>query len=565
MVFCQNFNFANILFNSSFEDGTDNSKPNYVAQTEFLQFWKDNLKKIIEPNSVSYLHSPDWFKEGYGFIDMVEYNPYPQQIHVQANNGTGYIGMGYAELIMQQLSNDNKFQEGLKYYLSMYIRPIVYPVYSYNGYFGYANWNNFVNLKVYAAKKDIIYKNNKIEDICTAEYDDFQDGIFQSIINIADFSISLNNYQPGMWHKISTNFIAPNESFDWIAIEIDEQPSFCDAYILIDDVMIAEGCINGCSSTAGVFDIVVNEKHEKDDPLTFFGLKNITYVELTIKWLQSDIITIIINNPPNIIAWDGKNANGVEVDAANVGYQYLLKVTNDCGTKEYNENFQKLNHSGDPTNPSEYFYFTEVSKPPLPECCQEYIVLQNQYLVQDKTIGAPDPLLYKADIGISAGPVVIIEEDNTVIFEAGQAIDLLPGFTVEQGASFTATITSCDGNSNKSMMLESENTWQYNEYSDLLETTKFEQQESYSESNFTIHPNPFSDSFTISFSQPEETDAKIYLTDAYGRQVLGIFNGSFDKGQHSIDVSTDGITKGLYFCVMETPAGRNVVKVIKTE
>jgi beta-glucanase (GH16 family) len=83
--------------------------------------------------------------------------------------------------------------------------------------------------------------------------------------------------------------------------------------------------------------------------------------------------------------------------------------------------------------------------------------------------------------------------------------------------------------------------------------------------DFHIHPNPFSNSFTISIAQPEQTDAKIYLSDAYGRQVLSIFNGTIDKGQHSIDVSTDGITKGLYFCIMETPAGRNVVKVIKTE
>jgi len=83
--------------------------------------------------------------------------------------------------------------------------------------------------------------------------------------------------------------------------------------------------------------------------------------------------------------------------------------------------------------------------------------------------------------------------------------------------------------------------------------------------NLAIYPNPFTNSLTISIAQPEQTDANIYLTDAYGRQVLGIFNGSIDKGQHSIDVSTEGITKGLYFCIMETPSGRNVVKVVKLE
>jgi Zn-dependent metalloprotease len=158
----------------------------------------------------------------------------------------------------------------------------------------------------------------------------------------------------------------------------------------------------------------------------------------------------------------------------------------------------------------------------------------------------------------------ITPNGKSVTFVAGNEIRLLPGFS--SGDNFRAYIEPCIDLTNKIMMNDNDNHLQYIGYSDILETNKFEKQESFYEDNFfTIHPNPFSNSFTISFTQPEQTDAKIYLTDAYGRQVLGIFSGSVDKGQHSIDVTTDGITKGLYFCIMETPSGRNVLKVVKNE
>jgi bacillolysin len=175
----------------------------------------------------------------------------------------------------------------------------------------------------------------------------------------------------------------------------------------------------------------------------------------------------------------------------------------------------------------------------------------------------PKPVTIRAINTLTAN-CNITPNGEPVTFVAGNEIRLLPGFS--SGDNFSAYIEPCIDISNKNMMSENNNNLHYYEYSDLLETTKLEQYETFSENNiFAIHPNPFSNSFTISIAQPEQTDAKICLTDAYGRQVLGIFSGSIDKGQHSIDVSTDGITKGLYFCVMETPSGRNVVKVVKTE
>ena len=57
-------------------------------------------------------------------------------------------------------------------------------------------------------------------------------------------------------------------------------------------------------------------------------------------------------------------------------------------------------------------------------------------------IGVPGGInLFKAENSISS--FATIPEDETVIFRAGQEIDLLPSFEVELGALFLAEIEGC--------------------------------------------------------------------------------------------------------------------------
>ncbi len=559
----------NLIHNAGFEDG-DGSPQCFGDDFDKIHVWESRFNfcdcgKASDPITGNYCykkhyHSPDLFE----YPQLTGHGSSPFQ-------GTHYIGMSEFELVQQQFFNNNKLEEGMPYIFSMYIYNHSHSLY------GATTFPSSSEIKVYLAKNKIQYKQENCNVIyndcsgfysnfCTSDYISHKTGWTQDIVEIASFDLA--NYNQDEWIFLQETLTqAPDDAYDWLAIEVRTKNGIVDcgnSYIGIDWVMLIPGCINGCSSTAGAEYITINQLHTNDNPFTIFGLKNKTDLHLKIYGIPGNEVVTEYNipNPQNIISWNGKHyLYGTELAPAY--YYYEATITNDCGTKIYDGLISKTNHTYDPTNDvGPNFNYNPVSKPPLPECCQEYIVLHNQYLVQDKTIGAPDPLLYKADIGISAGPKVIIEENNTVIFEAGQAIDLLPGFTVEQGASFTAAITPCEGLSNKSMM--SENNFSYS-FENNSEFWSIKESDSHKIENFQIHPNPFSDSFTISFSQPEQTDAKIFLTDAYGRQVLGIFNGSIDQGQHSIDVSTDGITKGMYFCIMETPSGRKVVKVVKNE
>ncbi len=585
LIFKVQFGFSQyITHNASFEDNSFPSSPTATQidkSFEYVSVWvgdQSNYQTCHEDESNDeynniYLHSPDWFHSLNRPIRELIWNGATWQWEtIIPISGGSFVGMGACELIQQRFfSQDRPLNTG-EYTLSFYFRIAT----GSDLGFGWSNVysNDFANINILLSNKSIEYQNSSCSYWCSScicsKFEDYcikKNKLNQDIIVADQIPVSLNSFPTGTWHKVSTTLNINNNNFEYLVLELQRPSSWisgsnCGVYILIDDVIFV--CSNGCSSTAGAEYITINQLHTNDNPFTIFGLKNKTDLHLKIYGIPGNEVVTEYNipNPQNIISWNGKHyLYGTELAPAY--YYYEATITNDCGTKIYDGLISKTNHTYDPTNDvGPNFNYNPVSKPPLPECCQEYIVLHNQYLVQDKTIGAPDPLLYKADIGISAGPAVIIEEDNTVIFEAGQAIDLLPGFTVEQGAQFTATITPCEGFSNKSIM--SENNFSFSNENDP-EYRNLTESDSHKIENFQIHPNPFSDSFTISFTQPEQTDAKIYLTDAYGRQVLGIFNCSIDKGQHSIDVSTDGITKGLYFCIMETPSGRNVVKVVKTK
>lgn len=70
---------------------------------------------------------------------------------------------------------------------------------------------------------------------------------------------------------------------------------------------------------------------------------------------------------------------------------------------------------------------------------------------------------------------------------------------------------------------------------------------------FVLHqnyPNPFNPSTTISFALPVRSDVKINLTDALGRSLGSIVNGSYEAGSHSVLFDASELPSGNYFITM---------------
>jgi GH35 family endo-1,4-beta-xylanase len=65
-------------------------------------------------------------------------------------------------------------------------------------------------------------------------------------------------------------------------------------------------------------------------------------------------------------------------------------------------------------------------------------------------------------------------------------------------------------------------------------------------------PNPFSNATSINFEIPERSYVDIRIFDIAGRELEAVFSGELEGGSHSVEWNPDGLSSGIYFCLMET-------------
>ncbi len=82
-----------------------------------------------------------------------------------------------------------------------------------------------------------------------------------------------------------------------------------------------------------------------------------------------------------------------------------------------------------------------------------------------------------------------------------------------------------------------------------------------------VRPNPFNPTTTISYSLPRQGDVRLAVYSVTGRLVAVLEDGPRDAGPHSLTWNgTDGrgvgVGSGVYFLVLETPAGTGTRKMV---
>ena len=89
----------------------------------------------------------------------------------------------------------------------------------------------------------------------------------------------------------------------------------------------------------------------------------------------------------------------------------------------------------------------------------------------------------------------------------------------------------------------------------------------FTENNFTVFPNPFSTSFTISFYLPHTQNIGIELTDVLGKVVKQLEKKEYQDGENSIAIDMDAfnLKNGIYLLQIVTENGIIVKKLTKTE
>lgn len=76
------------------------------------------------------------------------------------------------------------------------------------------------------------------------------------------------------------------------------------------------------------------------------------------------------------------------------------------------------------------------------------------------------------------------------------------------------------------------------------------------------YPNPFNPSTLISYSLPGASQVRVAVSNAIGQEVAVLFEGNKPAGKHSHTFSAKGMTSGIYFYSISTPAGKITKKMI---
>jgi WD40 repeat protein len=81
-------------------------------------------------------------------------------------------------------------------------------------------------------------------------------------------------------------------------------------------------------------------------------------------------------------------------------------------------------------------------------------------------------------------------------------------------------------------------------------------------SSFSYYPNPSENTSILKFTMSEYLKVNITLSDAKGAFISLIANDYFDKGEYEINLETEKLAQGTYYCTIETALGKTTKKII---
>ena len=144
--------------------------------------------------------------------------------------------------------------------------------------------------------------------------------------------------------------------------------------------------------------------------------------------------------------------------------------------------------------------------------------------------------------------------DADADFSAGSAIELLPGFTVLNGATFTAQIVDRPCGFSSNGFTSNDN--------DDVASLKASNSTAATNGMGKIYPNPFGDALNVAYEVDEDTPLSIQLVNALGQTIWQQNFGIQSKGAFQTTIPTTDLAKGLYTVLIKTNTGQKVFKAI---
>ena len=175
------------------------------------------------------------------------------------------------------------------------------------------------------------------------------------------------------------------------------------------------------------------------------------------------------------------------------------------------------------------------------------------------TISTPINTTFKQEVSnyIIGSSSVTASAGQSVVFDAGQYVQLKPGFTATAsgGGYFKAYIDGCGGA--LTAIAGNTNTPEHKKQ-DIIAI------EQPSKDALQVYPNPFTNKLTISYNNIGNDKVSIEVFSIAGVRVAVLQQPkTTTKGNHSIDWDAAHIPSGVYIIVLTTDAGKKIQKVVK--
>jgi tyrosinase len=158
----------------------------------------------------------------------------------------------------------------------------------------------------------------------------------------------------------------------------------------------------------------------------------------------------------------------------------------------------------------------------------------------------------------------VVTSGSSCDFRAGKEIFLKPGFTVQQGASFTASLVSlpCGFTSNTSAGKSGFPPPVAR--SIITKVSGISEEPIINSTKTQVFPNPFVQDINIQFSIKQSAIVRVEILNNLGQSIAVLMpDGKLNTGNHTIKWKPNSnISSGVYYCIIQTNSFKEVIKLV---
>ena len=148
---------------------------------------------------------------------------------------------------------------------------------------------------------------------------------------------------------------------------------------------------------------------------------------------------------------------------------------------------------------------------------------------------------------------------NTLMMRAGNSIILQPGFSVQTGAEFSASIEDIDDCEECDSKVMVQNVPE--EFDDMVEPEL--QNDNKSDFSYTVFPDSSNEFINITYSLDTEKSLSMELVDLFGKRIKTILpKQNHQAGRYTLQIPVSDFSTGTFFLTISSANQTKTEKII---